>query len=98
MGGGDVKLAAAVGATLGYWRGLNVIILALLLCVIAVTIQKIFRGELLSFLKDSFTSIKMLFLGQLKTFVAMSSKESVPLGVYFLPAALICFALESLII
>lgn len=95
MGAGDVKLAGAVGALLGYWRGIQVVILALLLSVLFMLFYKALHGELRAFLNELKVSFKMLFkTGSLRNFNAVGSRQSIPLGVFFLPAALIYMMIE----
>lgn len=95
MGAGDVKLAAAVGATLGYWRGVHVIMLAILLSVLFILVSKARRGELVEFLKELKISFQVLVKTcSLKNFIHAGSRESIPLGVFFLPATLIYLVIE----
>ncbi|WP_165792112.1 A24 family peptidase [Desulfocucumis palustris] len=100
IGGGDVKLTAAMGALLGYRGGVEALFFTSLLAIAYIFIIKLTRGKALGWIKDSiFTTFTIRFIrvagfkrpaGQ-----AELIKETVPLGAFFLPGILMLFLFQG---
>ncbi len=90
MGGGDLKLAAGIGAAVGYAGGITIIFYSSLLALVYIVIVKFIRKEIGGFIRDSLFSIKTF--GQVKYEMPVKADEimkaTVPLGAFFLPGAL----------
>lgn len=90
MGGGDLKLAAGIGAALGYAGGISIIFYSSLLAFVYIIITKLAKKEIGEFTRDSLFSIKTF--GQVKYEMPEKADEiikaTVPLGAFFLPGAL----------
>lgn len=90
MGGGDLKLAAGIGAALGYAGGITIIFYSSLLALVYIIITKLIKKETGEFIRDTLFSIKTF--GQVKYEMPEKPDEiikaTVPLGTFFLPGAL----------
>lgn len=82
LGGGDFKLMIVLGALVGVINSFVIFLIAAIPCLIYTTIKKIFQSKeiLREYIRDAAFSLKMISMGQLKTAVALSRQESIPLG------------------
>lgn len=84
VGGGDVKLAAGIGAALGYAGGVSVLLYSIMIASIYIIATKIFKKEVKSFIGDMIFSIRT---GQFKmetpTDPQELMKKTIPLGAFF---------------
>ncbi len=96
MGAGDVKLAASVGAVLGYYHGVEVIMCSCVIALIYLTCEKLKKRQFIQWVKDSFSVIKTF--RHLKLEMPESKEDmlekTVPLGTFFLPAVVVLWQMN----
>jgi Flp pilus assembly protein protease CpaA len=87
MGGGDIKLAASMGAVFGYYQGIEIIAYSNVIALIYIIFKKLRTGQLKLWLQDSVTVLKNLKYGikpEIPADEEALSKETIPLGAFFL--------------
>ncbi len=98
MGGGDIKMAAAVGATLGYYGGLMVLLYANILAIIYILLLKLIKKEVKSWLKESYFAIRDVIKYRNKMEIPEDEQElirkTIPLGFFFLPGAILYYLIN----
>jgi prepilin peptidase CpaA len=95
MGGGDVKLFAAIGALVGAYVGLEIQWLAYLLGLVGALFALALRGELLPTLKRSLRLFgALLDAGKRSTAVSEAARTSLRLGAPTFVASVISLSLE----
>jgi prepilin signal peptidase PulO-like enzyme (type II secretory pathway) len=80
LGGGDLKLMAALGCFAGVLGAMQIFLYGAIPCIIYTFTQKWRKGVLQETLKSTYLSLKWCAMGQLKTAVQFSSGDSAPLG------------------
>ncbi len=90
MGGGDLKLAASIGAAIGYIGGISIIFYSSFLALIYIIITKLAKREIREYIRDTIFAIRTFGLKyEMPENLDELIKVTVPLGAFFLPGALI---------
>lgn len=89
MGGGDLKLAAGIGAALGYYGGISIIFYSSLMALTYIIITKVLKKEIGGFIKDTIFTLRTFGLKyEMPEKQSEIIKATIPLGAFFLPGAL----------
>lgn len=94
IGGGDVKLTAGIGAALGYAGGIYALFYSNLFALVYVIIRKICQRKIRAWIKETAFTLKTLGRHmdvEVPDDIKELMKVTVPLGAFFLPAALVVF-------
>ncbi len=82
LGGGDFKLMVALAALLGALNSFMVYLIGSVLCLIYITIKKLFKGKeaFKTHMRETVFSTKLSIMGQTKVAGELTPGERIPLG------------------
>ncbi len=103
IGLGDVKLTAGVGALLGYFSGIHVLLYTLLSALIYTVLHKTLQSKFIAWLKESYFVYKSTYMtGHLKLETPKNledkKKVTIPLGAFFLPGTILYILINEVML